>query len=51
VERLNETATAKLSEILRKSVGGEAGYDGYDQAELIAAKELLNREDGRAIIR
>jgi len=51
VERLNETATAKLSEILRKSVGGEAGWEGYDKAELIAAKELLNREDDRAITR
>jgi len=42
VQLLNEVATAKLSEIVRKSVGGEAA--GYDQGEVIAAKELLNRE-------
>jgi len=44
VERLNETATAKLSEIVRRSVSGEEGWEGYDTAEVIAAKELLNRE-------
>jgi hypothetical protein len=44
VERLNETATAKLSEIVRRSVGGEAGWEGYDKAELIAAKALLNSD-------
>jgi hypothetical protein len=38
VERLNETATAKLSEIVRRSTAGEAGYKGYDEAEIIAAK-------------
>lgn len=44
MERLNETATAKLSEIVRKSTAREAGWEGYDNAEIIAAKELLNRE-------
>jgi len=44
VERLNETATSKLSEIVRKFVANESGYQGYDSAEIIAAKELLNRE-------
>ncbi len=44
MERLNETATAKLSEIVRRSVGGEAGWEGYDKAELIAAKALLNSD-------
>ena len=42
VERLNETATAKLSEIVRRSVSGESGYEGYDKAEVIAAKALLD---------
>jgi ER membrane protein complex subunit 2 len=40
VERLNETATAKLSEIVRWSASGE--YEGYDPAEVIAAKALLD---------
>lgn len=44
VERLNETATAKLSEIVRRSTGGEDGWGGFDKAELIAAKALLDSE-------
>ncbi len=44
VERLNETATAKLSEIVRRSVGGEGEWAGYDKAELIAAKALLDSD-------
>jgi hypothetical protein len=44
VTRLNEVATAKLSEIVRKSAGGEVGWQGYDEAEVIAAKEVLNRD-------
>ena len=42
VERLNETATAKLSEIVRRSVSGEAGWEGYDRSEIVAAKALLD---------
>jgi hypothetical protein len=42
VERLNEMATAKLSEIVRRSVSGESGWEGYDKAEVIAAKALLD---------
>jgi hypothetical protein len=41
VEKLKETATAKLSEIVRRSAGGEAGWGGYDKAEVIAAKERM----------
>ncbi|CZS89678.1 related to kinetoplast-associated protein KAP [Rhynchosporium agropyri] len=44
VERLNEVATAKLSEIVRRNVGNEAGWGGYDKAEVIAAKALLDLE-------
>ncbi|RDL41394.1 Uncharacterized protein BP5553_01373 [Venustampulla echinocandica] len=44
VERLSELATAKLSEIVRRNVNGEAGWEGYDKADIIAAQELLNRE-------
>lgn len=38
VERLNETATAKLSEIVRRSTAGDVGFEGYDAAEVIATK-------------
>ncbi|KAI5197471.1 hypothetical protein E4T39_07271 [Aureobasidium subglaciale] len=44
VEKLRELSTKKLSEIVRRSMGGERGWDGYEQAELIAARELLNRD-------
>jgi len=44
VEKLNEAATAKLSEIVRRSKSGEKSWDGYSEAELIAAQELLNRD-------
>lgn len=44
VQRLNERATAKLSEIIRRSASGESGWRGYDKAEIIAARELLDRE-------
>ncbi|GAB7349575.1 hypothetical protein MBLNU459_g0269t1 [Dothideomycetes sp. NU459] len=44
VQRLNELATAKLAEIVRRSAGGEKNWDGYEQAELIAVRELLDRD-------
>lgn len=44
MERLNETATSKLSEIVRRNIGDEPGWQGYDKAEVIAAKALLNQE-------
>lgn len=47
VERLNETATAKLSEIVRRKKGGEVGWGGYNEAELIAAKALLDSDTAK----
>jgi len=47
VERLNETATAKLSEIVRRSVSGEC--EGYDKGEVIAAKALLDSGAAKTI--
>lgn len=44
VTKLNELATAKLAEIVRRSAAGEEGWDGYSQSELIAARELLDRD-------
>jgi ER membrane protein complex subunit 2 len=41
VEAINELATSKLAEILRRNGAKESGWDGYDVAELAAAKELL----------
>ncbi|KAL3418173.1 tetratricopeptide repeat domain-containing protein [Phlyctema vagabunda] len=44
IERLNELATAKLSEIVRRNSSGEAGWQGYDRAEVIAAQALLDQD-------
>ncbi|CAG8979320.1 hypothetical protein HYALB_00002444 [Hymenoscyphus albidus] len=44
VESLNELATSKLSEIVRRNASGESGWGGYDQSDIIAAQELLNRD-------
>jgi len=44
LQRLSEAATSKLAEIVRRSVAGESGWRGYDAAEVIAARELLDRD-------
>ncbi|KAL2190966.1 protein prenylyltransferase [Thermothelomyces heterothallicus CBS 203.75] len=41
IERLNELATAKLSEITRRSTANDRGWRGYSEAEVAAARELL----------
>jgi len=47
IELLNQKATSKLSDIVRRA--GDSGYQGYDEAEIIAAKELLNRDSSNII--
>ena len=47
IQKLNELATAKLGEIVRRGSVNEKGWSGYDEAELIAARELLNRDTQR----
>lgn len=44
LEKLNELASAKLSEIVRRSTAREAGWRGYDELEVAAARELLSEE-------
>ncbi|KAF2766004.1 tetratricopeptide repeat domain-containing protein [Teratosphaeria nubilosa] len=41
VKKLNEVATRKLGEIVRRAASGEKGWDGYSEAELKATRELL----------
>lgn len=41
LERLNELATAKLAEIVRRSAANERGWRGYSEAEVAAARGLL----------
>ena len=44
VRKLNELATAKLAEIVRRSTSGEKGWDGYNAAEIAAARALLDKD-------
>jgi len=44
VQRLHELATSKLAEAIRRNTAGEKGWDGYDEAEIIAARALLDRD-------
>jgi len=44
VQRLNELATSKLAEIIRRSSTREKGWEGYEGSEIIAARELLDRD-------
>ncbi|KAK3373780.1 hypothetical protein B0T24DRAFT_274470 [Lasiosphaeria ovina] len=48
IERLNELATAKLSEIVRHSTAGDRGWRGYDEVEVAAARELLSEDASAA---
>jgi hypothetical protein len=43
IEKLNELATAKLAEIVRRSTSGEKDWDGFSQTEIFAARALLNQ--------
>ncbi|EMC91226.1 hypothetical protein BAUCODRAFT_318893 [Baudoinia panamericana UAMH 10762] len=44
VYKLNELATAKLAEIVRRSSAEEKGWDGYSGAELKAAKAMIEKD-------
>ncbi|KAK3377802.1 hypothetical protein B0H63DRAFT_451647 [Podospora didyma] len=48
IERLNELATAKLSEIIRHSTAQDRGWRGYDQGEVAVARELLSEDSSAA---
>jgi len=43
VQKLDEVATKKLREFIREFGSKKKGQSGYDEAEIAAAKELLNR--------
>ena len=44
IEQLNELATSKLAEIVRKHVTKAPGWAGYDGGEVIAARALLDQD-------
>ncbi|KAI0977349.1 tetratricopeptide [Xylaria arbuscula] len=41
LQKLDEVATEKLAEIVRRNTSGEKDWQGYDKAEIAAARELL----------
>ena len=49
VQKLNELATAKLAEIVRKHSTGAEEWKGYEESEIIAARELLDRDTGKTV--
>ena len=49
VQTLNELATSKLAEIVRKYSTKDDNWSGYEEAEVIAARELLNRDVEKTI--
>ncbi|KAI4868348.1 tetratricopeptide [Hypoxylon rubiginosum] len=49
LSKLDEMATEKLAEIVRRSSAGEKGWQGYDVAEIEAARELLENDSGTII--
>lgn len=44
IERLNEKATQKLSEIVRRSTAKESGWRGYEESEVMEVQDLLSME-------
>lgn len=44
VKKLEELATSKLAEIVRQHGSGNKAWAGFDKAEVIAARELLDRD-------
>ena len=43
VKKLEELATNKLAEMVRQFKSGNKSWQGFDEAEIIAARELLDR--------
>ncbi|ROT43129.1 tetratricopeptide repeat protein [Sodiomyces alkalinus F11] len=43
-EKLNELATKKLAEIVRRNLAGEPLWQGYKPSEIAAARELLEKD-------
>jgi hypothetical protein len=42
VQELNTKATVEIENIVRRKTAGDPEYRGYDEAEIIAAKALLD---------
>lgn len=49
VEKLNQLATERLAEIVRRNTAGEALWQGYDAAEVSAARELIEKSTPQVV--
>ncbi|EPE09411.1 tetratricopeptide repeat domain-containing protein [Ophiostoma piceae UAMH 11346] len=49
VQRLAQLATEKLSVIVRRYTAKEPHWSGYDEAEIVAARELLSEETSSVV--
>ncbi|KAI0123108.1 tetratricopeptide [Xylariales sp. AK1849] len=49
LQNLDELATRKLAEITRRFTAGERGWQGYDEAEIAAAKDLLEKDSSATV--
>ena len=49
VEKLNQLATEKLAEIVRRNTAGEALWQGYDAAEVAAARKLIEKSAPKVV--
>lgn len=49
LEALSEQATKKLGEIVRRHGAGEPLWQGYDEAEVTAARELLSEDEAKIV--
>jgi hypothetical protein len=49
LKNLDEVATEKLAEIVRRNSAGEKGWQGYEKAEIAAARELLKSSSTAAV--
>ncbi|KAK4122314.1 protein prenylyltransferase [Parathielavia appendiculata] len=47
IERLNELATAKLSEIVRRSLSHDRGWRGYSEGDIAVARDLLGEDESQ----
>jgi hypothetical protein len=45
IKKLEELATNKLAEIVRQYKSGKKAWTGFNEAEIIAARELLDRDN------
>ena len=49
LQQLNELATARLSEIVRRGSAREHRWRGYEESEIAAARELLAKESSEIV--